>query len=124
MVAVRAGRVGCRKNPPEAKLFQADPNQPNTEIANHSAQSSIAKRYHQMDTETQLHIGREVPSRRAWNQRRRVLVEPLPRMNIFGLPKSPALTAKRRMPRAVAVSATSPNWEALYPSQGNVWNRS
>ena len=28
------------------------------------------------------------------------------------------------MPRAVAVSATSPNWEALYPSQGNVWNRS
>ena len=77
-----------------------------------------------MDTETQLHIGREVPSLRAWNQRRRVLVEPLPRMNIFGLPKSPALTAKRRMPRAVAVSATSPTWEALYSIQGNVWNRS
>lgn len=107
---VRWGRR--RKNPPEAKLFQAALNQPNAETASQRAHSSIAKRYHQIDTEKPAQTGRVGPSLRAWNQRRRVLVEPLPRMNILGFPKRPALTAKSKIPTVVAVSATSSNWAA------------
>ncbi len=99
-----------RKNPPEAKLFQAALNQPNAETASQRAHSSIAKRYHQIDTEKPAQTGRVGPSLRAWNHRRRVLVEPLPKMNILGLPRRPALTTKSKIPTVTAVSATSSNW--------------
>ena len=91
-----------RKNPPLLKFCQPRRSQRISEAASQSAHASMKKRYHQIEIEQRPGRGRRF-SLRAWNQRSTVLVEPLPVMNISGLPSRPSPTAVSRMPSALAV---------------------
>src|SRR4029077_5678614 len=48
--------------------------------------------------------------------------EPLPRINISGLPRSPAATTATKMTRVTAVSAIRKSWSKLKPHAGRARN--
>ena len=91
--------------------------------ASHSAHTSIRNRYHQIDTVTQPGRGSWLPQPASY-QRSRWLDEPLPLMNISGLPNSPAATTPTNTPRATSVAAISATCSRLWAHAGRRRNDS